>query len=124
MQTIQDKIINQIATMIGTRTTNDSFPVFETALQLNYSNKGKIFILHAGCIVPIATIRFDFQDDVYTLAINWRDSDVPSELPRRDYFDFRQSYDKHSAFWPVLQKVLTTEKAQNQITCRALARRR
>ena len=48
MQTIQDKIINQIATMVATRTTNDSFPVFETALQLNYSNKGKIFILHAG----------------------------------------------------------------------------
>ena len=36
MQTIQDKIISQIATMVATRTTNDSFPVFETALQLNY----------------------------------------------------------------------------------------
>jgi hypothetical protein len=65
MQTIQDKIINQIATMIATRTMDDSFPMFETALR-----KGKIFILNAGCIVPIATIRFDFQDDTYALAMN------------------------------------------------------
>jgi len=67
--------------------------------------------LNAGCIVSIATIRFDFQDDIYTLAINRRGSDIPAEI----YFDFRQSYDKHSAFWPVLQKLLTTEKAQNQL---------
>jgi hypothetical protein len=108
---LPDKIINQIATMVATRTRDNSFPMFETAPQISYSNKGKIFILNAGCIVPIATIRFDFQDDVYTLAINWRGSDIPSQAPRKDYFDFHQSYDKHSAFWSVLQKLLTTDKA-------------
>ena len=110
MQTIQDKIINQIATMVATRTRDNSFPMFETAPQISYSNKGKIFIFNAGSIVPIATIGFDFQDDVYTLAINWRGSDIPSQAPRKDYFDSRQS-DKHSAFWSVLQKLLTTDKA-------------
>jgi len=31
-------------------------------------------------------LRFDFQDDIYTLALNWRGSDIPSELPRKDLF--------------------------------------
>ena len=31
------KIINQIATMVATRTMGESFPIFETALQMSYS---------------------------------------------------------------------------------------
>src|SRR5215471_17782721 len=71
MQTIQDKIINQIATMVATRTTNDSFPVFETALQLNYSNKGKIFILHAGTLVASSQSQ-PYDSTSRTISIFWR----------------------------------------------------
>jgi hypothetical protein len=52
--------------------------------------------MHAGRIVPIATIRFDFQDDIYISAINWRGSHIPSESPRKDYFDFRHSRVRHA----------------------------